>query len=386
MRRPFKRFLGVGIAVLLLLITFVSLYGVARYKRSQETASSDGATPVLIDDKGCQSPNLEVAAGRNVFEIENRSNRAVEWEILNGVMVVAERENIAPGFKQRLTVRLEPGHYEITCGLLSNPRGTLVANETDASRAAAAKAPDLRDLIGPTAEYQVGLGLYAADLLDATQSLAKAVAAGDLDAARRLYAPARLAYAKLEPSADLFGDLANKIDVQADYFAKREADPAFIGFHRLEYGLFKTGSLDGLAPVAEQLQADVQSLNDRILDLAVTPASMVNGPASLLDKILNGRLDGNGERYSGLYLVDLQGNLIGIRRVVELLAPALKSAKDLPPEILADIDASQALIPHEGDGEASPPTLDDKARADLKTSLTKLAADFGRLRGALGMD
>ncbi|SNB69657.1 iron uptake system component EfeO [Arboricoccus pini] len=386
MTRPSNRFLGVGIVVLLLLVTFVGLYGVARYKRAQQSTAGDGAIAVVIDAKGCQSPDFKVQAGRNVFEIENRSDRAVEWEILNGVMVVAERENIAPGFKQRLTVRLEPGHYEITCGLLSNPRGTLVASETDASRAAATKGPDLRDLLGPTAEYQVGLGMAAADLLEATTNLAQAVAAGDLEAARNLYAPARLAYARLEPSADLFGDLANKIDVQADYFAQREADPAFIGFHRLEYGLFKTGSLDGLAAVAQQLQADVQSLNDRILDLAVTPASMVNGPASLLDKILGGRLDGTGERYSGLYLVDLQGNLMGIRRAVELLAPALKSAKDLPPLLLADIDAARALIPTDGDGPTSATKLDEKARADLKTSLTKLTADFGRLRGALGMD
>ena len=40
---------------------------------------------------------------------------------------------------------------------------------------------------------------------------------------------------------------------RAEYFEKREQDPAFSGFHRLEYSLFQQRSLDGLAPVAQRL-------------------------------------------------------------------------------------------------------------------------------------
>ena len=51
------------------------------------------------------------AGRRRTFEILNQSDRPVEWEILDGVMVVEERENIAPGFKQTLTAKLAPGDY-----------------------------------------------------------------------------------------------------------------------------------------------------------------------------------------------------------------------------------------------------------------------------------
>lgn len=41
-------------------------------------------------------------------------------------MVVEERENIAPGFTQKLTANLQPGEYDMTCGLLTNPKGKLI--------------------------------------------------------------------------------------------------------------------------------------------------------------------------------------------------------------------------------------------------------------------
>jgi iron uptake system EfeUOB component EfeO/EfeM len=80
---------------------------------------------VTVTSEGCQPASLTVAAGKTRFMIHNASARALEWEILKGVYVVEERENIAPGFTQKLTATLEPGNYEITCGLLSNPRGKL---------------------------------------------------------------------------------------------------------------------------------------------------------------------------------------------------------------------------------------------------------------------
>ena len=53
-------------------------------------------TVVTIHGHACEPNALTVAAGRASFRIINRSDRAVEWEILDGVLVVEERENIAP--------------------------------------------------------------------------------------------------------------------------------------------------------------------------------------------------------------------------------------------------------------------------------------------------
>ena len=69
-----------------------------------------------------RAERLTVQPGKTVFKIKNASSRAIEWEILQGYMVVEERENIIPGFVQNLTATLMPGEYGMTCGLLSNPQ------------------------------------------------------------------------------------------------------------------------------------------------------------------------------------------------------------------------------------------------------------------------
>jgi iron uptake system EfeUOB component EfeO/EfeM len=56
---------------------------------------------VAINAKSCEPNELTVPAGRSIFEIVNNSDRTVEWEILDGVMVLEERENIAPGSSRR---------------------------------------------------------------------------------------------------------------------------------------------------------------------------------------------------------------------------------------------------------------------------------------------
>ena len=78
---------------------------------------------VTVTDKQCEPMSLTVNAGKTQFLIVNQSQKALEWEILKGVLVVEERENIAPGFSQKLTANLQPGEYDMTCGLLTNPKG-----------------------------------------------------------------------------------------------------------------------------------------------------------------------------------------------------------------------------------------------------------------------
>ncbi|MCW6507997.1 cupredoxin domain-containing protein [Lichenifustis flavocetrariae] len=102
--------------------------GIAAITSMAATAARADDPPsvnVTITAKGCEPANLTVGAGKTVFLIKNDSSRAIEWEILQGYMVVEERENIIPGFVQKLTATLDAGEYGMTCGLLSNPKGTL---------------------------------------------------------------------------------------------------------------------------------------------------------------------------------------------------------------------------------------------------------------------
>lgn len=145
-------------AGLLVLLSGAAFYYATVTARNRAPAADE--LTITIADRACEPNRLSVPAGRRTFRIVNRSDRAVEWEILDGVMVVAERENIAPGITQTLTAKLSPGQYEITCGLLSNPRGILVVTDS-AEAAAEAARPSLLAYIGPLAEYQLYLTLEA---------------------------------------------------------------------------------------------------------------------------------------------------------------------------------------------------------------------------------
>ncbi|MFO1112432.1 MAG: cupredoxin domain-containing protein [Rhodospirillales bacterium] len=190
-------------AALLVVAGGIAFYVASQTARRGAPEQAEALT-VTITGRTCEPNVLTVPAGRNTFRIVNKSDRAVEWEILDGVMVVEERENIAPGFTQTLTAKLAPGHYAITCGLLSNPRGTLHVTPSAGSEAETAGGPPPVAFIGPLAEYQVYLMLQSAELAEATGHFAVAIKSGDLAEAKALYAPARLPYKRMEPVAERF--------------------------------------------------------------------------------------------------------------------------------------------------------------------------------------
>ena len=92
---------------------------------------------ISITDKGCEPNEITIKAGEEIFTLTNNASKAVEWEVLDGVKVVFERENILPGFKLDLKPKLKEGTYAMTCGLLSNPKGklTVVAGDAPAEEA-----------------------------------------------------------------------------------------------------------------------------------------------------------------------------------------------------------------------------------------------------------
>jgi iron uptake system EfeUOB component EfeO/EfeM len=259
----------------------------------------------------------------------------VEWEILDGVLVLEERENIAPGLSQVINAKLLPGDYAITCGLLSNPRGTLHVTPTAESDAQAKAKPSMVAFIGPLSEFRVYLSSQASALIKAVTALQQAIDAGDLTQAQALYVPAREAYQRLAAASQRLAELDNAINARADYFEKREQDPAFSGFHRLEYSLFQQRSLEGLAPLAQRLVNDVSSLKQQLLAQSLPPEQLVSIVVRNLNSLADVRAtSGEEERYSHIDLNGFAANLDAARKVVDLMRPLLsKSAADLLPSI-----------------------------------------------------
>ncbi|MFA5956550.1 iron uptake system protein EfeO [Hyphomicrobium sp.] len=378
-------YLGVAGAAGLVLVAGVAFY-VATLKNHHEKAVA--AIPVTVTSKACEPNTFSVPAGERTFEISNKSERPVEWEILEGVMVVAERENIAPGFKQTLKVRLAPGDYEVTCGLLSNPRGTLHVTPSEEARAQSAHTT-MRNFLGPLSEYKFYLGRQSAAAIRTAKELDDAIKAGDLAKAQALYIAARQPYKRIEPVVYRFSDLQNTIDPVADYFEKRENDPAFLGYHRIERGLFATKSVDGLAPVADRLVADLTTLDERLKAMKMTPDVLIDSSGNFATQLSRDRLPVGENRFVETDLSDLEANLEGIGKIVGLLQPVVKPVN---PELAQKIDtafrsAENEVAKQKSDSGAATQTSNGvDQRKELAAAFANLADALNGLPSAIGID
>ncbi|MDV2901337.1 iron uptake system protein EfeO [Phytobacter diazotrophicus] len=342
---------------------------------------------VTVTDKQCEPMNLTVNAGKTQFLIVNQSQKALEWEILKGVLVVEERENIAPGFSQKLTANLQPGEYDMTCGLLTNPKGKLIVKGQ--ATAYAAKSEALLSLGTAITDYKAYVTAETAELVKGTKAFTDAVKAGDIEKAKSLYAPTRQHYERIEPIAELFSDLDGSIDAREDDYEKKADDPKFTGFHRLEKALFGDNSVKGMDTYADQLYTDVQELQKRISELAFPPSKVVGGAAGLIEEVAATKISGEEDRYSHTDLWDFQANVDGAQKIVNLLRPQLQKNNA---ELLGKVDANfkkvDAILAkyRTKDGYETYDKLTDADRNALKGPITTLAEDLAQLRGVLGLD
>ncbi len=321
--------------------------------------AADEPVPVVVTAKGCEPNELTVTAGNVTFLILNKGTRALEWEILKGVMVVDERENIAPGFRQKLTTRLEPGEYEITCGLLSNPRGRLIVRNADGGMVAAASKPSALDLIGPVAEYRVWLAGALGETAGKADVLSAALASGDATAARAAWLAARAAYLRLAPIAPLVSTASQPL---ADDFGNIEkalsADPA---------------RKEELASLSGRLTSDMAEFQRRARALTPKPGELVAGAIAAADGLAKALAAGGGTDEAGIEQAD--ATLAGIARVVELFGPLTARAdSQASARIAAALKAAQAAL-------ARKPSPDHAeiaaATAPVPGELTALSAVLG---------
>ncbi len=253
------------VAFSLLAIAVVGLGAAVAWQEPARRADADASVvTVTVTPTGCSPSEVSVTAGRTAFRIVNHSDRALEWEILDGVMVLEERENIAPGLGQGLTARLDPGTYAMTCGRIGTRRGRLIvlpASETGPWR------PTARDLLGPMAEYRVYVTLQAMALREAAEDLADALAARDLPRVRNLVAEAQAAAGRLRPALLQLPDAAGAIQPVDDALSRIAA---------------QAGTNTAMDAAAATLAAGAETLAARVTTLRATPAAMAEAAAQTL--------------------------------------------------------------------------------------------------------
>ncbi|XAH21687.1 iron uptake system protein EfeO [Xylophilus sp. GW821-FHT01B05] len=267
---------------------------------------------------------------------------------------------------------------------------TLVAATAGLHASGALAAVSPLELVGPISEYKIYVAENVRKLVADTRVFTAAVKAGDVEKAKKLYAPTRTSYERIEPVAELFSDMDSAIDSRADDHEKAEKDPDFGGFHRIEYGLWTQKSAKGLGPVADKLLADVLELQKRLGALTFPPEKVVGGAAVLMEEVAATKISGEENRYSHTDLWDFQANFEGAYKIVELLRPlvvkedkAFSTKTDANFKVVFDTLAKYRTA---DGGFETYSKLSERDRKLLAGRVNTLAEDLSKLRGMLGLN
>ncbi len=343
------------------------------------TDAAGGPITVAASDTACDLARTESPAGTITFTVTNKGTKVTEFYVYaEGDRVMAEVENIGPGLSRDMHVELPAGTYETACkpGMVGKGiRGAFTVSGSAPALNADAK------LAAATESYSRYVRSQTEALLVKTQEFVDAVKAGDIPKAKALFPVARTYWERIEPVAEIFGDLDPKIDGREEVI---EEGMAFTGFHRLEKDLWVAGDVSKSGPIADQLMVDIKEIVARANAEKLSPLQLANGAKELLDEVATGKITGEEDRYSHTDLWDFAANVQGSKAAIAALRPVLQErAPDLVTQLDTNFTAVEtALDKHrKGDGwqlhnelsQAELKTLSDAINA-LAEPVSKVAA------------
>lgn len=347
-------------------------------------AKADGGRTIKVtaSDSACDTSATSVAAGKVVLDIKSTGSKVTEVEILypDG-RIAAERENIGPSTSHKVTGELKAGSYEVAC--VPGMTGKGFRQPLKVTGASTAQRDPEADKA--VAAYRAYAQEQADETLPKVKVFTDAVQAGDLEAAKKAYAPSRLGWERTEPVAESFGDIDPLVDTRADGL---EDGQKWTGWHRLEKSLWEDKKItDEDKKLAAQLLSDLTDWQKRVGKAEITPASMANGANDLLTEVATGKVTGEEDRYSHTDLVDFKGNIEGAEKAYDLLkSTAAKNDQALTAELdtqFANVDklldqyrpdpSSYEFVSYDKVSTADRKKLSDAVNA-LAEPVSKLAA------------
>ena len=285
---------------------------------SEGTLPVPGPIAVNASDTACEVAKSNLDAGTHVFVVSNGGSKVTEFYVYaEGDRVMGEVENIAPGLSRELRVELPAGTYQTACkpGL----SGTGIRSTLTVAGSAAPLTEDAA-LAEATESYSRYVNSQCRALVAKTAEFVAAVKAGEVAQAKALFPVARTYWERIEPVAEIFGDLDPKIDGRED---RATVELPFTGFHRLEKDLWVDDDVSESGPMADQLLADVKEVVAKAKVEKLTPLQLANGAKELLDEVATGKITGEEDRYSHTDLWDFAANVDGSQAAVAALRPAL---------------------------------------------------------------
>ncbi|MAO79413.1 MAG: hypothetical protein CMH82_01875 [Nocardioides sp.] len=376
-----------------------------------DQAGGDALTVTSTADS-CEISSAGAASGTLNFAVTNAGSETTEFYLLagDGLRIVGEVENIAPGASRTLTVLAQPGDYYTLCkpGMIGEGVGRAAFAVTGEAVEVDAEDSELKkqavDLYAAFVKDQVG------QLVPAVDEFVTAYVAGDDETAREMFPQVRAYYERIEPVAEALGDLDPRIDF-------REVDAVadgidWTGFHRIEKDLWVPASdalnSDDVTPAwqdwepsapaqradfGDLLIADVQELyayvhSEEFVDTLESQgiAGISNGAIALLDEVATGKISGEEDWWSGTDLYDFAANVEGSKMAFSLVRDFAVSSGPDGEELVAQIDDGYAQLEAElaefgslSDGFVSYGALTESDTRTLSDQINTLAEPLSQL-------
>ncbi|MGA4726125.1 iron uptake system protein EfeO [Micromonospora taraxaci] len=346
-----------------------------------DPAAAGGAIVVKATDTACEVGTTDLGAGTATFKITNSGAKVTEFYVYaDGDRVMGEVENIAPGLSRELHVELPAGTYQTACKPGMSGKGIRGALKVSGSAQPLTADAALGDA---TANYQRYVKSQTTALLAKTEEFVGAVKAGDVAKSKALYPVARTYWERIEPVAEIFGDLDPKIDGREEVI---EEGMEFTGFHRIEKDLWQSGDISKDGPIADRLLVDVKEIVAKANAEKLSPLQLANGAKELLDEVASGKITGEEDRYSHTDLWDFAANLEGSKAAVSALRPALQQRS---PELVTQLDTEFANVEallgkhRDGDGWKLHTALSKPELKELSDGINALAEPISKVAAAV---
>jgi iron uptake system component EfeO len=378
---------------------------------AKSDVGSAGALIVTSTDTACTVSTATATSGTLSFDISNAGQQVTEFYLLaeDGLQIVGEAENIAPGASRTLTVVAQPGEYFTLCkpGMVGDGVGragfAVSGERVEATGGDAGRNQEAVDLYAAFVKDQVE------QLLPAVQQLTTAYASGDDAAAKTEFPNVRAYYERIEPIAESLGDLDPKIDYREVDALAEGLD--WTGFHRLEKDLWVPAkdalNADGTpawqdwapsttaerAAYGAQLVTDVQALYDYVhsadFETALESqgvAGLSNGAIALLNEVATGKITGEEDWWSGTDLWDFAANVEGSKMAFSLVRDTAAAKGDDGAALVdqidsgyADLEAALAAHGSLADGFVNFHELTDAQKRELTDLINALAEPLSQL-------
>ena len=285
------------------------------------TAATPRALTSSSTDDACDVSTAEAPGrARSPSTSPTTGSQVTEFYLLgdDGLRIVGEVENIGPSLTRELVVNAPAGTYVTACkpGMVGEGiRADFTVTESD--EAPDGRPADDQALVDQAPAQLRGLrrGPVRAAARPKTTEFVELYKAGDDDAARALYADARVHWERIETVAESFGDLDPMLDARE---ADLEEGQEWTGWHRIEKDLWpaRAEAYTPLTPTrsarryADDLVTTPQSCDDRVQE----PDLHVRPDRQRLAKACSTRSHRQGHRRGGDLVAHRPVGLPGQRR------------------------------------------------------------------------